>query len=87
MYSVPMPTVLRIGGLRVVIYPNDHRPAHVHVKGVGGEAVFTLNCPGGPPELRESYGFNLPDVRSIRVALAAELAALCAKWRTIHGHY
>src|SRR3546814_10225859 len=25
-----MPTVLRIDGLRVVIYPNDHRPAHVH---------------------------------------------------------
>jgi hypothetical protein len=28
-----MPTVLRVGGLRVVIYPNDHPPAHVHVLG------------------------------------------------------
>ncbi|WHZ20694.1 MAG: hypothetical protein OJF55_002843 [Rhodanobacteraceae bacterium] len=28
-----MPTILRLGGLRVVIYPNDHRPAHVHVIG------------------------------------------------------
>jgi hypothetical protein len=27
-----MPTVHRFDGLRVVIYPNDHRPAHVHVK-------------------------------------------------------
>ena len=26
-----MVTVTRIGGLRVVIYSNDHRPAHVHV--------------------------------------------------------
>jgi hypothetical protein len=26
-----MPTVLWIGNLRVVVYPNDHRPAHVHV--------------------------------------------------------
>lgn len=29
-----MPTVWRIGTHRVVIYPNDHRPAHVHVVGV-----------------------------------------------------
>ena len=42
---VDMPTVLRIGGLRVVIYPNDHRPAHVHVIG-DGEAVFILRPRG-----------------------------------------
>ena len=35
-----MPTVLIIGGWRVVIYPNDHRPAHVHVIGGGCEAVL-----------------------------------------------
>jgi hypothetical protein len=28
-----MLTVIRIDGLRVAIYPNDHRPAHVHVIG------------------------------------------------------
>ena len=56
-----MPTVLRIGGLRVVIWPNDHRPAHVHVIGPDGEAVFNLHCPGGPPALRQSYGFGLAD--------------------------
>lgn len=49
-----MPTVLRLGALRVVIYPNDHRPAHVHVLGGGGPVVFVLNCPDGPPELREA---------------------------------
>jgi hypothetical protein len=37
-------TVLRIGNLPVVIYPNDHRPAHVHVIGADGEAVFVLSC-------------------------------------------
>jgi hypothetical protein len=26
-----MPTILRIGGLRVTIFPNDHRPPHVHI--------------------------------------------------------
>lgn len=82
-----MPTVLRIGGLRVVIWPNDHRPPHVHVKGADGEAVFNLHCPGGPPVLRESYGFRLADLNRIEDALAAAITALCAGWRTIHGDH
>src|SRR3546814_257352 len=82
-----MPTVLRIDGLRVVIYPNDHRPAHVHVKGADGEAVFILHCTDGPPELRESYGFKLPALGGIKDALQAALAALCAEWSAIHGSY
>jgi hypothetical protein len=71
----------------VVIYPNDHRPAHVHVMGAEGEAVFILNCPDGPPELRESFGFSRPDVGRIKDAITVELAVLCAEWRTIHGRY
>jgi hypothetical protein len=82
-----MPTVLRFDGLRVVIYPNDHRPAHVHVKGSGGEAVFILNCPDGPPELRESYGFKLQDVRRIEQALTPKLIELCVEWSRHHGDY
>jgi hypothetical protein len=81
-----VPTVSRIGGLRVVIYPNDHRPAHVHVIG-DGEAVFVLHCPDGPPELREGYGFNRSDVNRILAALAERLAILCEEWSEIHGRY
>jgi hypothetical protein len=40
-----MPTVLRIGGLRVVIYLNDHPPAHVHVLGPGWLIVINLIGP------------------------------------------
>jgi hypothetical protein len=46
-----MPTVLRFDGLRVVIYPNDHSPEHVHVIGADREAVFELHCPDGPVTL------------------------------------
>jgi Domain of unknown function (DUF4160) len=81
-----VPTVLRIGGLRVVIYPNDHRPANVHVIGAG-EAVFILNCPHGPPQLREVYGFNRSELGRIEMDLANHLAGLCSEWRTIHGRY
>lgn len=47
-----MPTILRIGGLRFVVYPNDHPPAHVHVIGPGWTVVVDLHG----PELREVVG-------------------------------
>ena len=81
-----MPTVKRIGGLRVVIYPNDHRPAHVHVSGNGCEAVFRLNCPAGPVELRENFGFPVQALGGIVAVLAADLVYLCNEWGKIHGN-
>lgn len=79
-----MPTVLRIGGLRVVIYPTDHRPAHVHIIGAATEAVFVLHCSKGPPELRENYGFKKSEIGAIVEALAGALTALCNEWSRIH---
>jgi hypothetical protein len=80
-----MVTVDRIGGRRVVIYPNDHRPAHVHVIGNDCEAVFKLNCPEGPSELRENYGFSESELSKIKTALEERMAHLCAEWSKIHG--
>ena len=80
-----MPTVLRFAGLRVVVYFNDHRPAHVHVVGKGCEAVFDLNCPGGPVAPRENYGFSRRDIAMIEAALTASLGQLCLAWEQIHG--
>jgi Domain of unknown function (DUF4160) len=80
-----MPTVLRIGSLRAVIYPNDHRPAHVHVIGQGREAVFDLHCPKGLPELRENYRFGLRELNRLEAAIADNLAGLCGEWERIHG--
>ncbi len=82
-----MPTAMVIFGLRVVIYPNDHRPAHVHVIGNGCEAVFDLHCPKGPPELRENYGFARKALIKIADELATHMAVLCARWKEIHGNY
>lgn len=82
-----MPTIETINGLRVVIYPNDHRPAHVHVIGRGCEAVFKLNCPGGPPELRENLGFTRSELAQIKTALSQKLTPACNAWSTIHGYF
>lgn len=82
-----MPTVLQLDGLRVVIYLNDHRPAHVHVIGGDGEAVFVLNCPEGPPALRESYGFSRQTVSRLQDILGAHVATLCSRWSEIYGNF
>jgi hypothetical protein len=80
-----VPTVLRFGGLRVVVYPNDHRPAHMHVIGAGREAVFNLNCTSGPVEIRENYGFSGRSLSRILLALTENLKDLCKEWEKIHG--
>lgn len=80
-----MPTIHRIGSLRVVIYPNDHRPAHVHVIGEGCEAVFILGCPAGPVTIRENRGFSYKRARDITSDLEIHRERLCEAWRMIHG--
>lgn len=80
-----MPTVLRIGALRVVVYPNDHRPAHVHVMGRGNEVVLQLNVSDGSVSVRENYGFSRKEVAVIARVLVQNLTLLAAEWERIHG--
>lgn len=82
-----MPNILKLDGLIVVIFLNDHRPAHVHVIGNGCESVFKLHCPAGPPELRENYRFKERELNRIHAALIENLAHLCREWRRFHGTY
>jgi Domain of unknown function (DUF4160) len=80
-----MPTVWKFRGFRVAIYPNDHRPAHVHVIGADCEAIFNLHSPHGPVELRETYGCLPAILRRIRHELTDHLTELCKAWERIHG--
>jgi hypothetical protein len=82
-----VPTVLRIGSLRVVIYPNDHRPAHIHVIGHEYEALFCLSCPDGSVDLRENNGFSTPEIIRIIAVLTRHVAELCEAWKEIHGNH
>jgi uncharacterized protein DUF4160 len=76
-----VPTVLRIDGLRVVIYPNDHRPAHVHVIGPGWVVVVIL----AGPEVREAIGCNQSDARRALDLVAEHQETLLKAWSRIHG--
>jgi hypothetical protein len=80
-----MPTILTLSNvLRVVIFPNDHPPRHVHVIGPNGEAVFELNCPDGPVSIREYFGFRTKQLNAIATELMKVLSRLCAEWERIH---
>lgn len=72
---------------RIHIYTNDHRPSHVHVIGPGMEAVFNLNCPSGPIELRESLGFKAKVLTGVREYIVRSLGKFCAAWSDVHGAY
>jgi hypothetical protein len=76
-----VPTVLRIEGLRVVVYPNDHPPAHVHVIGPGWVVVVNLI----DLDLREAIGCNEAEARRVLRLVAAHRGALLEAWRRWHG--
>lgn len=80
-----MPTVLRQDGFRVVIYPNDHAPTHVHAIKAEGVAVIFVGNDTAEPTMRESYGMNNQDKREALEIVKANQAALIAAWRDIHG--
>jgi hypothetical protein len=56
----------------------------VHVIGRGCEAVFNLNCPAGPVELRANYGFSRREIVRTGSALTDHLNDLCGEWERIH---
>jgi hypothetical protein len=51
------------------------------------EAIFELNCPNGPPSLRENYGSGKATLNLDASHLQDNLADLCRQWRQIHGNY
>jgi hypothetical protein len=70
------PTLFRIWNLRVVIYPKDHSPPHVHVIAPDAEAKFdikTLEC-------LESYGFTEKTLKRIREYLKERKETLLEVW-------
>ena len=71
------PTIFRTRNLRVVVYPKDHLPPHVHVIGPDGvEAKFdiaTLRC-------MWFKGFSHKDLRRIRNYLRDKTNLLMEYW-------
>ena len=79
-----MIAVLREGPFRVVIWANDHEPAHVHVFR-DGEAKINLATREGHVELVWALGMTRSDVRAAMRLVAENRLKLLARWAELHG--
>ncbi|MBX3567769.1 MAG: DUF4160 domain-containing protein [Rhizobiaceae bacterium] len=76
-----MPVVLRASGFRVLIYVDDHDPAHVHVIG-DGEAKISLL-----PEVRVAWvrGMNRATVQKAIRLVSEQRVLLLERWNEHHA--
>jgi hypothetical protein len=79
-----MVTVLRANGLRVIIFVNDHPPAHVHVFG-DGEAKINLMGIDGAAGLVWADGMSRSEIRRAMRLVMEQQAFLLRRWEDIHG--
>lgn len=79
-----MPTVLRVHGLRFVIWPNDHAPPHVHVFSADAEATIGLGEPDGYPRLIENRRMRRNDVTKALQVVVEHRSMLRRRWSEIH---
>jgi NCAIR mutase (PurE)-related protein len=68
----------------VIIFVDDHLPAHVHVFG-DGQAKVNLAGAGGTPELVWAEGMTRAEVRKAMRVVVEQQAMLLGRWRDIHG--
>ena len=80
-----MVTIHRERGFDVVIFTNDHAPAHVHVYRGGGEAKINLLGPDGLPELIYVDGLKRSDVRRAMDMVEQNVVEFMERWLHIHG--
>jgi hypothetical protein len=80
-----MPTLFVVGPYRIVIYLNDHAPAHVHAVGPDGYARFELGMTRDGVALTESEGIPRATLRRIAAAIIDRHAECAACWRKVHG--
>ena len=79
-----MVTIHCAHGLRFVIYPNDHDPAHLHVIG-DGELKVNIRGSNGLPELVWSIGMKITDRRNAMDVIRGRQDEFLAHWQRLTG--
>ncbi len=79
-----MVVVHRAHGFRVVIYTQDHEPAHVHIVGAG-RAKINLFGPDGRPEVVDVVGIKKSDMRRLLSEVMEHRDRFMREWERIHG--
>ena len=83
-----VPTIVREGRFRVVVYgpPREHSPPHVHVEvGPDGLVVIRLGIGSSPPRVWAVYGARDQEVLAAYRLVQIHHGQLLAAWRAIHG--
>lgn len=76
-----MPTLRQQDGFSVVLYFNDHVPAHVHVFNADGEARVSLL----DLAVLSAVGMKRKDLNKARAIVAEHRDFLLSKWKEVHG--
>ena len=79
-----MVTIVRSGALRIVIFPDDHDPPHVHVIG-DGETKIGLGDSPAALFVIFSIGTKANERRRAVEAVRAHHALLLRRWSEING--
>lgn len=79
-----MPTIVIKNGFRIVIYPDDHLPPHVHVFKSDQEVKINLGDVNLAPSLIEVW-MNKKDTRKAFELVIENQEILIEAWREIHG--
>lgn len=79
-----MVVVHRAHGFRVVIYTQDHEPAHVHIVGPG-RAKISLLGPDSRPEVVDVVGIKKSDMRRLLAEVTEHRDRFMREWERIHG--
>ena len=72
-----VPPIFTEDGFRFFFYSNDHEPIHVHVRKGASEAVFNMNP---APQLRESVGFKLQELKRAQELAERHQDAIIEAW-------
>ena len=76
-----MPTVLRHGGFRFYMWPNDHRPPHVHAEYAGEVAVIEIEGLA----VRPGATMRVPDIAHATRLVLENQELLLDHWKRLHA--
>lgn len=82
-----MPTIININGYRVIIWPDDHAPPHVHIFKGDGEMKISIGNNGELPRLITIHHLSKQEVRQAFEIVAENQNVLLTAWEKIHGKY
>ena len=80
-----MATVLRVGRFRIVIYSNDHEPAHVHVWAAEGEVRIQLGAKRASASIVSRHGASAAEANAALRIVVEHWEELRKAWDRIHG--